>query len=452
MSAKRWRWWSPKRSAQAKDAAELVAVEYEELPAVVDLREAMKPGAPQLHADAPGNLAIDWPGTVPSEDNEREVAEDHQEAPHVARVTVVNQRMVVASMETRGATGIYDKENESYTLHACSQSAGALRSQARADLRRADGKAARDHRGCRRRLRHEDAGLSGIRLRCWSPRAKLGRPVHWKSTRSEAFITDTQARDTGDRSRTRARREGQIPGAAHAPSVQSGRLCQPGRHRHQHQQFRALPARHVPHSEDRFLVALRISPTPRRSGPIAAPGDRKRTTRSTASSRKPRASSASTRARLRKKNLIPQSSMPYKTAVTTTYDSGDFPGIFAKAIELADYDNFNKRKRESARRKKLRGIGISCMLEHAGALPTESASLQFPGGDKLVMGLNVQSTGQSHATVFGRVLARQARHRSRATIVHRHGDIAMRDLPGFASVGSRSAMCGGRTPSSRPPT
>jgi carbon-monoxide dehydrogenase large subunit len=141
---------------------------------------------------------------------------------------------------------------------------------------------------------------------------------------------------------------------------------------------------------------------------------------------------------LRRKNLIPRSAMPYKTAVTTTYDSGDFPALFAKALELSDYKNFAKRKREAAKRKKLRGIGITCMLEHAGALPTESASLMFPGGDKLILALNVQSTGQSHATVFGRVLAEKLGI-DRGTIEHRHGDSAL-EIVGFASVGSRSAM------------
>ena len=143
-------------------------------------------------------------------------------------------------------------------------------------------------------------------------------------------------------------------------------------------------------------------------------------------------------ARLRRKNLIPPSAMPYKTAVTTTYDSGDFPGAFAKAMELSEYASFKKRKRESAKRKKLRGIGISCMLEHAGALPTEGAMLQFPGGETLVLALNVQSTGQAHATVFGRVLAERLGI-DRKHIVHKHGDSTF-EIPGFASVGSRSAM------------
>jgi carbon-monoxide dehydrogenase large subunit len=145
-------------------------------------------------------------------------------------------------------------------------------------------------------------------------------------------------------------------------------------------------------------------------------------------------------AKLRKKNLIPASAMPFKTPINT-YDSGDFPGIFNKALKLADYDNFAKRKRDAAKRKKLRGIGLSCMLEHAGSMPSETASIGFPGGDKLVLGCNVQSTGQSHATVFGRVLAHKLGIDPQ-TIEHRHGDTDL-GLTGFASVGSRSAMCAG---------
>ena len=112
--------------AAAQDAADLVQVDYEELPAVVDLETAMN-GKTQLHPEAPGNLCIDWPGPVADEQNERDVAEIIAKAPHVARISVANQRMVVASLETRGATGVYDAATESYTLYACSQGANSLR-------------------------------------------------------------------------------------------------------------------------------------------------------------------------------------------------------------------------------------------------------------------------------------------------------------------------------------
>jgi len=142
--------------------------------------------------------------------------------------------------------------------------------------------------------------------------------------------------------------------------------------------------------------------------------------------------------RLRRRNLIPLKKIPYKTAVGTTYDSGDFAPILDKALALSHYAEFKKRRRESFRRGKLRGIGVSCFLEHAGGVPTESASLLFPGGDKLVLGIGVQNTGQGHATIYPRLIAAKLGIPA-AQIAHRHGDTNL-DLKGNPSVGSRSTM------------
>jgi carbon-monoxide dehydrogenase large subunit len=147
--------------------------------------------------------------------------------------------------------------------------------------------------------------------------------------------------------------------------------------------------------------------------------------------------------KLRRRNLIKPKAMPYKTAVGTTYDSGDFEPILDKALELADYEGFKQRRRESLKRKKYRGFGICCMLEHAGGAPTESALLTFPGNDTLLLSLNVQNTGQGHATVFPRVIADRLGIPVEK-IPHRHGDSSL-EIPGFASVGSRSAMTVGHS-------
>jgi carbon-monoxide dehydrogenase large subunit len=142
--------------------------------------------------------------------------------------------------------------------------------------------------------------------------------------------------------------------------------------------------------------------------------------------------------KLRRRNLIKPSAMPYKTAVGTTIDSGEFETSLDKALALAGYGGFKQRRREAARRGKYRGLGISCMLEHAGGFPLEATALRFPGGEKLILGLNVQSTGQGHATVFTPMLAERLGIRPEQ-IEHRHGDSAM-EIAGYASVGSRSAM------------
>jgi carbon-monoxide dehydrogenase large subunit len=424
---------------QAYDAADLVQVDYDELSPVVDLRDAMKAGAPQLHDDVPGNLVIDWPGPVPSEENEREVAKIIADAPKVARVTVTNQRMVVASMETRGATGVWDKENQSYTLNACSQSAGALHGQGTGIMGVPPEKL--------RVLTDDVGGAFGMKTPFYPEYAcvlvaarKVGRPVHWQSTRSEAFLTDTQARDTVTEAELAMDESGKFLALRMRHLCNQGAYVSPaGAGINTNNFARCLPGMYRVPKVD-VSAALYFSNTAP-IGPYRGAG-------------RPEANYALERlveeaarvigmdpVRLRKKNLIPKSAMPCKTAVGNTYDSGDFPGIVDKALEMADYANFNKRKRESAKRKKLRGIGVSCMLEHAGALPTESASLNFTGDGRLEMGLNVQSTGQSHATVFARIVAERLGIDAK-TIQHRHGDSAMQ-LPGFASVGSRSAMCAG---------
>lgn len=422
----------------AMDAADQVVVDYEELPPIVDLRDAMKPGATQLHADAPGNLCVDWPGPVPSEDNEKDVARIFAQAAHVAKVKVTNQRMVVASMETRGATGIYDKANDSYILHACSQSADSLRNQGAPTMGVPPDKL--------RVITEDVGGAFGMKTPFYPEypalligARKVGRPVHWQSTRSEAFVTDTQARDTVTEAELALDDKGKFL------ALRMRHLCNQGAYVsnagvgiNTNNFARCLPGMyHIPKIQ--VAVSCYFSNTVP-IGPYRGAG-------------RPEANYALERVveeaarvtgidpvRLRKKNLIPKSAMPCKTAVGNTYDSGDFPGLVEKALTLADYANFGKRKRESTKRKKLRGIGVSCMLEHAGSLPMEQASVAF-ADDKLVIGFNVQSTGQSHATVFGRLVAEKLGI-EQSKIVHRHGDTDL-GLTGFASVGSRSAMCAG---------
>ena len=145
--------------------------------------------------------------------------------------------------------------------------------------------------------------------------------------------------------------------------------------------------------------------------------------------------------KLRRRNLIARSAIPYKTAVGTTFDSGDFAPMLERALQLADYKGFKARRRAAKARGRHRGIGISCMLEHAGGTPTEGALLAFPGDGTLTVNLNVQSTGQGHATVFLPIVAERLGI-ARDKLTHRHGDSAL-EIAGYASVGSRSAMTAG---------
>jgi carbon-monoxide dehydrogenase large subunit len=420
----------------AQDGAELVNVSYEELPAVVDPRDAAKDGAPQLHAEAKNNVALDWPGMIDRPEHDAQVDEIIKKAPHVARVNVHHQRIATMSMETRGANARYDAKTDSYDLRACSQSSSTVRNQTAPVLNVEPAKL---------RVTTEDVGGAfGMKTPVYPEypalciaAKKTGRPVAWMSTRSEAFQTDTPGRDAWTETELALDEKGKFLALRMRHITgQGGYISTAGIGINTNNVVRCLPGMyHIPKiAFSSLCVFTNTAPM----GPYRGAG------RPEANYALDRAVEEAARitgidtAKLRRKNLIPKSKIPYKTDVTTTYDSGDFPAIYAKAMEMADYDSFGKRKRESGKRKKLRGIGISCMLEHAGALPTEGALLQFPGGDKLIMGLNVQSTGQAHATVFGRVLSEKLGI-DRTHIEHKHGESAL-DIPGFASVGSRSAQ------------
>jgi aerobic carbon-monoxide dehydrogenase large subunit len=423
--------------AAAQDAAELITVEYEERTPVVDLREAIREGAAQVWPEAPGNIAVDWPGMAADpEANAKEVDRIIASAAHVARVTVVHPRIMVQSMEPRGATASYDPANDSYFLRCCSQSARSLRD----GLAPIVGVPAQ-----RLRVVTEDVGGAfGLKtgpypeyLAILAAARKLGRPVHWMSNRAEAFLSDNHARDTfaevelalDDRGKFLALRArhfanmGAYIGAVGA-NIQTMNLT------------RCLPGMYDIARVDMNVRCVFTNTTP--TAPYRGAG------RPEANFMLERVVDEAARVtgidpvKLRRRNFIKPSAMPYKTAVGTTIDSGEFAAVLDKALALADYDGFKQRRRAAAKGGKYRGIGISCMLEHAGGVPLEGALLTFPGGNKLLLGLNVQSTGQGHATVFIPLLAERLGIKTEQ-IAHRQGDSAM-EVAGYASVGSRSAM------------
>ena len=420
----------------AQDAAEMVVVDYEELPAVIDAREAIKPGAPQLWPEAPGNISLDWAGPVPSAENERAIDAIIKSAKHVARVSVFNQRILVMSMEPRGATASYDAKSDSYALRVCSQSSDSLRKQI-LNVVGAD--------KMKLRVTTEDVGGAfGMKTDAYPEyyaqlvAAKIvGRPVHWMSTRSESFVTDNQARDAYTDAELAMDENGKFLALRVRHLANQGAyIASVGAHINTNNFARCYPIVYDIPKLDIGVVCILSNTVP--VGPYRGAG------RPEANYVMERVVEEAARVtgidavKLRKRNLIPKSKMPYKTAVGTTFDSGDFKTIMERSLELSDYDGFNKRRRESAKHGKLRGIGVSCFLEHAGSMPSESASFLFPGGETMTLGLNVQNTGQGHATVFPRLAAEKLGLKPEQ-IIHRHGDTDL-GLSGFASVGSRCAM------------
>jgi carbon-monoxide dehydrogenase large subunit len=429
-------------AAAAQDAAESVTVEYEELTPVTDAREALRNGAPQLWPQAAGNIAVDWPGPNPNpEANSKAVDETFAAAKFVAKVAFMNQRMLTNSMEPRGATASYDPATDTYTTRACSQGAGAMRDNILGIMKLPK---ERVHV-----ITEDVGGAFGLKTGAYPENIallvgakKFGRPIHWMSTRSEAFLSDNQARDIyseaelaldqkGKFLALRVRNVGNLGAyvgavGANIPT-QNFTRCLPGMYDIKlidmstkcvfTNTLPTAPYRGAGRPEASYVLERVVDEAARVSGidPV----------------------------RLRRRNLIKKSAMPYKTAVGTTYDSGDFEPMLDKALELADYDGFKQRRREAARRGKYRGFGICCLLEHAGGAPTESAMLTFPGNETLLMSLGVQNTGQGHATVFPQVINERLGIPPEK-VAHRHGDSAF-ELAGYASVGSRSAMTVGHS-------
>jgi carbon-monoxide dehydrogenase large subunit len=426
--------------AQAADAAERVAVDYEERPSVVDVRDADASGAPQVWPEAAGNLALDWPGPAPDDGgNAREVEKIFQSAAHRASVALVNQRVIVASLETRGATASYDAAKDELTLRSCSQGPGWLHEMLTGAFGLPPGKL--------RVITEDVGGAFGMKSGAYPEYAamlvaakKLGRPVHWMSSRSEAFMSDNQGRDMFLQGEMALAADGEflalrvkvlanlgafITNAGLVTATNNLGRCLSSVYRIPRIQcdIRCLythtvqigPYRGAGRPEANYLVERLVDECARVCGVD--------------------------RAAIRRRNFIDPKAMPYKTPVAVTYDTGEFGAIFEEALALADYAGFAERREQSARRGMRRGIGISCFLEHAGGVPVESAALRFPGGDKAVVALGVQGTGQGHGTVYSRLAAKQFGIDAKRVEV-KQGDSRL-GVPSGGTVASRSTMMAG---------
>jgi len=427
-------------AAQATDAAELVAVDYEPLSAVTDVREAIKPGAPQLWPEAPGNIALDF--VAPAIDEPafaRELDAIFTGAAHVARVSMVSQRIVVASLEPRGALADYDAATDGTTLYVGSQGVTGLRDH----LSQIMG-IPRD----RLRVVTEDVG-GGFGMK--SPvypeyvailmaARQLRQPVRWVSTRSEAFLSDNQGRDTVTEMALALDKEGRFLG------LRVDGLANIGAYHGAVGAFiatsnftRCLPCvYHIPRIAVRMrCVFTNTAPV----GPYRGAG-------------RPEANyvlerlvdeaarvSGIDRIKLRRRNLITPMMIPYATPFGASFDSGEFGAVLDKALALADASGFPTRRIEAEAAGKRRGLGVSCFLEHAGGQPAESAALQFPGNGTVAVVLGSQSNGQGHRTVFRKLAAEQLGIPAERVAVQQ-GDTRL-GVPGSGTVASRGAMTSG---------
>ncbi len=419
--------------AMARDAAERVVVDYAERVAVTDLRRSPEADAPLLWPEAPENVALDWrgPGT-----DRATLARIFAEAAHVARVTVANQRIVVAPLEPRAAVAEYDAAEDRYTLICASQSAFAMHQH----LCRTLGVPA----GRVRVVSGDVGGAFGMRTAPYPEYPALlvaarqtRRPVRWVASRSETFLTDNQARDTLTEAALALDQEGRFLG------LRIDGLANMGAYLTSHAAFistanftRCLPGMyHIPYLSVRIrCMFTNTVPT----GPYRGAG---RPEANYCLERLVDEAARTTgidRIELRRRNLITPGMMPYKTPVGTTYDSGDFPAIVDLALARADAAGFAARRARSTAAGKRRGLGVSCFLEIAGGQPGEGAGISFPGSSRLLLAIGVHPSGQGHATLYRRLVAEQL------SIPVEQVDLALGDsantVPSAGAVASRSTM------------
>jgi aerobic carbon-monoxide dehydrogenase large subunit len=383
--------------AQARDAAELIEIEYEPLPAVTDVEDAVKPGAPVLWDAAPNNVSFTlMMGNKDATDAAFAVAK------HVVTLKLRNNRITANSIEPRAAIGQYHPDSESYTLYSTSQNPHGTRSSVA-------GQVLKIPETKLRVLSPDVGGGFGMKhggypedaLVVWASRKVGGRPVKWVSTRVEALLGDSQGRDqvvTGELALDEAGKilglrvnalhnmGSHVFGAAMVVPLFAMRLA-PGVYQ--------IPAVHV---VGRAVLTNTIPLAPYRGAgrPEATYLIEQLLDRAA------RVLSIDP-VEIRRCNYIPASAMPHKLGTGITYDSGDFVHVMDECLKLADWNGFGKRAAESKKRGKLRGRGIGYFLEEA-AVFNERMVLRFDPSGMLTILAGTHSHGQGHQTVYAQMV------------------------------------------------
>src|SRR5437867_9755301 len=382
--------------AQARDGAEVVTVQYAARPAIVDAIAALGDGAPQLHAGVVCNRAYDWEcGDAAA--TARAIAT----AAHVARLTLLDNRLITCFMEPRAALAAWDAGSGRYTVVASLQSVHQLA----ANLARILG-VARDRVRC---ITGDVGGGFGSKIQpypeyvalAWAAR-RLGRPVKWASSRSEGFVTDAQSRDHRLTGELALDEDGRITGLR-VHSIQNlGAYVATGmpmsiilNMERMVSGVYAIPAIHL-RLEGAFTNTVPIN-VYRGVGRLECVYTVERLVERAAreTGRAPAA--------FRRANMV--RALPYRPATGAVYDSGDYVARLDEAIEHADAEGFAARCAESAKRGKLRGLGLGPYVEGTGGVPQEFAEVRVLPTGVIEVPMGSQSQGQGHETVFAQVVA-----------------------------------------------
>ena len=416
---------------QAQDAAELVSVDYDELPCVIDPRKAIEAGAPQIFAAAPGNVSAEARyGDV------KAAADAFSKAAHVASIELHNQRLIATALEPRSSTAVF--EGERWTLYTQSQQPTGAR-DALAAVFKTKPEAFRvvvgdigGGFGMKTGLYPEDAML------CFAAR-RLGRAVRWRAERSEEFLATQGGRDQLFTASLALDQDGKIlalkmemlanfgsvPVGSSAiiplvlgPKVQTTVYHVPVIDYHVRGVLTNTMAtgayRGAGRPEANYLMERLIEEAGREMGidPVA----------------------------IRKRNMIAPTSFPYRTQLGDVYDAGEFARILDRVLAEADWQGYPARAEESKRRGKLRGRGLAVYIEWTGALPTETVDIRVDADGTVTVFSGTMAMGQGIETSYMQLVTEVLQIPAK-TIRIVQGDTDLAN--GVGSVGSRSAFVGG---------
>ena len=380
--------------AAAKDAAELVAVAYQPLPAVAHALMAVEPGAPRARVDAPSNTSIDAEIGDPAATNAA-----FANAAHIVKFETWVQRIAGVPMEPRAATGIYDRDIGRYTLYA--GIGGAVRPKQ--DLAKILGVAEDEVRV----VMHEVGGNFGTRgsfnpefaLVTWAAR-RVGRPIKWTCERQEAFLCDYQARDLAVTAELALDSEGKFLAMRGSNIVNSG----------------AYPISYGPLAKGVEIMSS-IYHMPAVHFRARAAITNTVPTRPYRSSGRPevmfvmerlidRAAKqfGFDRLELRRRNLVPESAMPYRNPFGMVYDSGAYHQVMERVVALGDWSGFPARRAEARKRGKYRGIGVANYVDTATGTPRERAEVTVLPDQVVEVVVGTVSNGQGHETSFAQLI------------------------------------------------
>ena len=382
--------------AAAKDTAEAVTVEVDPLPAVTEPGLAAAPGGPQLYADIPGNVGLDF-----HFGDSEQVAAAFAAAAHVTRLQLRSNRIVVNPMEPRAALAEYDARQQHWTLHVGCQGVFGFRNYIAQVLGvgRDKVRVVTDRVGGSFGMKQPNMPeyfciLHGARM--------LGRPVKWTDERSGSFVSDTHGRDHDMTAELALDRDGNFLAVRLTGCGNLGATYGAPGPATRNAQRNTLGVYKTP------LIEVNTRCVFTNTTPVGAYRGAGRPEANYYMERL-----VDTAARemgidqleLRRRNHIPSEAMPYKSPNGTTYDSGDFTNLLDKAVALADWHGFPKRKEDSRARGKLRGRGISDYLELTGPPGREMGGIRFEPNGEVTIVTGTLDYGQGHWTPFAQLLA-----------------------------------------------